>query len=76
MGVRPIDTSELGPIRVALPGDMTPRQLARERYADSLRARGRGWHNAAEAVRCGSYANEWVLAGIDAVEAAMREGSG
>jgi hypothetical protein len=68
---RPIDTRELGPIRVPLPGDRGPRERARDAFADSVAARGPGWRNAAESIRAG-WENVWVQAGIDALAAAFR----
>lgn len=70
-GRRAIDTSTLGPIRIELPRDRTPRSRAREAYADKIEAQGPAYHNAAHSIRAG-WENIWIKAGIDALADAMR----
>jgi hypothetical protein len=53
-------------------GETAIRREARNRYADAVQAKGPAWRNAADSVRAGTYANPWILLGIDAVEATLR----
>jgi hypothetical protein len=72
MAARPLDTSTLGPIRVPLPGDRTPRQRARELFAERIAAQGPAWRNAADSVLSG-YSNVWIDAAIAAIEPLVRQ---
>ena len=71
MAVRPLDTSTLGPIRVRIPGDLTPRQRARELFAAKVAAHGPAWQNAASSIRSG-WSNLWIDAGIEAIVEVLR----
>jgi hypothetical protein len=53
-------------------GETAIRREARERYADAVAAKGKAWRPAADSIRSGSHANEWIVLGIDAVEATLR----
>ena len=71
MASRPLDTSTLGPIRVELPSDRSPKARARERYATKVEALGPGWRNAANSIRAG-WSNIWIDAAIGAISEVER----
>ncbi len=49
----------------------TPRQQARELFAQAVEANGPAWKNTANSIRAG-YENMWVQAGIAAIEGVLR----
>lgn len=69
---RRLDTSNLGPIRIALTSPLA--REARQLLADKVAAQGPGWRNAADSIRSGSYGNVWTTAALAAIEEALRKG--